>query len=73
MLQLPLMNENDESPAGTTPAQVSALEQRTQITHQIPIPSEYEMRAVAFLDIMGWRDLVGYGKSIDGWRITSTS
>ncbi len=29
----------------------------TQTVYQIPVPTEYEERAVAFLDIMGWRNL----------------
>jgi hypothetical protein len=52
------MNTNNESPADETPVEASTPEKGTQITYQIPVPGEYEMRVVAFLDIMAWRDLV---------------
>jgi hypothetical protein len=30
----------------------------TQFTNTVPVPTAYEDRAVAFLDILGWRDLI---------------
>src|SRR5690349_2048124 len=52
------MNANNEFPADKIPTQASTPEKGTQFTYQTPVPAEYEMRVVAFLDIMGWRDLV---------------
>ncbi len=38
-----------------------------QTTTSVPIPTEYELRVVAFLDIMGWRDLVKLSESDTMW------